>query len=86
MDELESRGIETVRVPMVDPEIVKQLRALDPPLHALGWSSKRLAQEVGVWAGAGSLGATGSALRGWFSRVAERRFRWDVSVIPPRQN
>jgi transposase len=44
MDESESRGIETVRVPMVDPEIVKQVRAL----HALGWGSKRIAQELGV--------------------------------------
>ena len=44
MDESESQGTESVRVPMVDPEIVKQLRAL----HALGWGSKRIAQELGV--------------------------------------
>jgi DNA-binding transcriptional regulator LsrR (DeoR family) len=29
---------------MVDPEIVRQLRAL----HALGWGSKRIAQELGI--------------------------------------
>jgi hypothetical protein len=31
----ESQGTEIVRVPMVDPEIVRQLRALHA-LHALG--------------------------------------------------
>lgn len=44
MDESESPGRESVRVPMVDPEIVKQLRAL----HAVGWGSKRIAQELGI--------------------------------------
>src|ERR1041384_3405196 len=44
MDESGSRGTESVWVPMVDPEIVKQLRAL----HALGWGSKRIAQELGI--------------------------------------
>jgi transposase len=32
----------TLTVPMVDPEIVKHLRAL----HALGWGSKRIAREL----------------------------------------
>jgi transposase len=44
MEESESRGTKTVWVPMVDPEIVKQLRAL----HALGWGSKRIAKELGI--------------------------------------
>src|SRR5690242_19543482 len=43
-NESESPGTKTVWVPMVDPEIVKQLRAL----HALGWGSKRIAKELGI--------------------------------------
>jgi hypothetical protein len=35
MAESELQGMETVQVPMVGPEIVKQLRAL----HALGWAA-----------------------------------------------
>lgn len=37
-------GKETLSVPMVDPEIVTQLRAL----HKLGWGRKRLAREFGI--------------------------------------
>lgn len=44
MDESASEGRKTVWVPMVDPEIVKQLRAL----HSLGWGSKRIAVELGI--------------------------------------
>ena len=44
MDESASEGSKTVWVPMVDPEIVKQVRAL----HALKWGSKRIAKEVGI--------------------------------------
>lgn len=44
MGDSASEGRKTVWVPMVDPEIVKQLRAL----HALGWGSKRIAKELGI--------------------------------------
>jgi transposase len=44
MDESESQVTKTVWVPMVDPEIVKQLRAL----HALGWGIKRIARELRI--------------------------------------
>jgi predicted transcriptional regulator len=44
MDESASEGSKMVWVPMVDPEIVKQLRAL----HALGWGNKRIAKELGI--------------------------------------
>src|SRR5580698_8793066 len=42
----QTAGNETARltVPMVDPEIVKHLRAL----RALGWGSKRIARELGI--------------------------------------
>lgn len=42
----QTRGIEgaAIRVPMVDPEIVRQIRAL----HALGWGAKRIARELGI--------------------------------------
>lgn len=44
MDQTAGNGRERLGVPMVDPEIVKQLRALS----ALGWGSKRLARELGI--------------------------------------
>jgi transposase len=44
MDDSASEGSKTVWVPMVDPEIVKQLRAL----RALGWGAKRIAKELGI--------------------------------------
>lgn len=44
MDESASEGRKTVWVPMVDPEIIKQARAL----RALGWGYKRIAQELGI--------------------------------------
>jgi transposase len=44
MHEAESQDTKRLWVPMVDPEIVKTLRAL----HALGWGSKRIARELGI--------------------------------------
>ena len=44
MDEAGSQETKTLWVPMVDPEIVKQIRAL----AALGWGKKRIARELGV--------------------------------------
>src|SRR5687767_350042 len=44
MDQTAGNGTATLTVPMVDPEIVKQLRAL----KALGWGTKRLARELGI--------------------------------------
>ena len=44
MSESESGDTKTVPVPMVGPEIVKQLRAL----HAMGWGTKRIAGELGI--------------------------------------
>jgi len=44
MHEAESQDTKTLWVPMVDPEIVKTLKAL----HALGWGSKRIARELGI--------------------------------------
>ena len=43
MDRSREKDTETLRVPMVDPEIVKQIRAL----AALGWGTKRIARELG---------------------------------------
>jgi hypothetical protein len=34
----------TLAVPMVDPEVVRHLRAL----RALGWGKKRIARELGI--------------------------------------
>src|ERR1700761_1778066 len=44
MDEAGSQDTKTLWVPMVDPEIVKQLRGL----AALGWGTKRIARELGI--------------------------------------
>lgn len=44
MHEAGSQETKTLWVPMVDPEIVKQIRAL----AALGWGKKRIAHELGV--------------------------------------
>jgi transposase len=44
MHEAKSQDTKTLWVPMVDPEIVKQLRAL----AALGWGKKRIARELGI--------------------------------------
>jgi hypothetical protein len=44
VDEPASEVSKMVWIPMVDPKIVKQLRAL----HALGWGSKRIAKELGI--------------------------------------
>jgi len=44
MHEAGSQDTKTLWVPMVDPEIVKQIRAL----AALGWGKKRIARELGV--------------------------------------
>jgi transposase len=44
MDQTAGNGTATLTVPMVDPEIVKQLRAL----KALGWGTKRIARELGI--------------------------------------
>ena len=44
MHEAESQDTKTLWVPMLDPEIVKQLRAL----AALGWGKKRIARELGI--------------------------------------
>lgn len=44
MSESESGVTKTVPVPMVDPEVVKQLRAL----HTMGWGTKRIAGELGI--------------------------------------
>ena len=44
MDEAGSQATRTLWVPMVDPEIVKQLRVLS----ALGWGKKRIARELGI--------------------------------------
>lgn len=45
MDQTAGNGRERLGIPMVEPEIVKQLRAL----RALGWGTKRLARELGMW-------------------------------------
>lgn len=44
MDQTAGNERATLRVPMVDPEIVKQLRGL----AALGWGTKRIARELGI--------------------------------------
>jgi len=44
MHEAGSQETKTLWVPMVDPEIVKQIRSL----AALGWGKKRIARELGV--------------------------------------
>lgn len=44
MREDRSDMTKTLWVPMLEPEIVRQIRAL----RALGWGSKRIAAEVGV--------------------------------------
>jgi len=44
MDQTARNDRATLTVPMVDPEIVKQLRAL----AAMGWGSKRIARELGI--------------------------------------
>jgi transposase len=44
MHEAGSQDRKTLWVPMLDPEIVKQLRAL----AALGWGKKRIARELGI--------------------------------------
>ena len=44
MDQTARNEKVTLTVPMVDPEVVKHLRAL----HALGWGSKRIAHELGI--------------------------------------
>lgn len=44
MHEAESQEAKTLWVPMLDPEIVKTLRAL----HALGWGARRIARELGI--------------------------------------
>jgi hypothetical protein len=42
MDQTARNEKVTLMVPMVDPEVVKHLRAL----HALGWGSKRIAHFI----------------------------------------
>jgi transposase len=44
MDQTARNERATFTVPMVDPEVVRHLRAL----HALGWGSKRIARELGI--------------------------------------
>jgi transposase len=44
MDESGSQVTKTLWVPMVDSEIVKQLRVL----HSLGWGARRIARELGI--------------------------------------
>jgi transposase len=44
MDQTARNERETFAVPMVDPEVVRHLRAL----RALGWGSKRIARELGI--------------------------------------
>ncbi len=44
MDQTARNERATFTVPMVDPEVVRHLRAL----HALGWGSKRIAREPGI--------------------------------------
>src|SRR5438067_1364231 len=44
MDESGSQPKKTLWVPMVEPEIVKQLRVLS----ALGWGARRIARELGI--------------------------------------
>ena len=44
MDEAGSQPTKTLWVPMVKPEIVKQLRVLS----ALGWGARRIARELGI--------------------------------------
>ncbi len=44
MTEAESQVTKTLWVPMVEPEIVKQLRVL----HDVGWGTKRIARELGI--------------------------------------
>src|SRR6185295_1392026 len=44
MHEAGSQETKTLWVPMLDPEIVKQIRAL----AALGWGKKRITRELGV--------------------------------------
>lgn len=44
MYEAESQNTKTLWVPMLEPEIVKQIRALT----ALGWGKKRIARELGI--------------------------------------
>lgn len=44
MDQTAGNERATLAVPMVDPEIVKHLRAL----RALGWGTKRIARELGI--------------------------------------
>lgn len=44
MDQTARNNRATFPVPMVDPEVVQHLRALD----ALGWGSKRIARELGI--------------------------------------
>lgn len=44
MDKTGSQETKTLWVPMLEPEIVKQLRAL----AALGWGKKRIARELGI--------------------------------------
>lgn len=44
MHEAESQDRKTLWVPMLEPEIVKQIRALT----ALGWGKKRIARELGI--------------------------------------
>ena len=44
MYEAESQDTKTLWVPMLEPEIVKQIRALT----ALGWGKKRIARELGI--------------------------------------
>jgi len=44
MDQTARNDRATFTVPMVDPEVVRHLRAL----HALGWGSKRIARVLGI--------------------------------------
>jgi len=44
MDQTAEKERATLTVPMVDPEIVVQIRVL----HELGWGSKRIARELGI--------------------------------------
>ena len=44
MDQTARNERATLTVPMVDPEIVKQLRGL----AAIGWGTKRIARELGI--------------------------------------
>ena len=44
MDQTAGNERATLTVPMVDPEIVRQLRTL----HELGWGTKRIARELGI--------------------------------------